>query len=70
MSIIKKRPVRIVGDLKSRVNILAHRVALQQESLLRDHLTARLQVAAEGGATAQELHTILDRFEAAQNDRS
>lgn len=62
----KAVPVRIVGDLKSRINILAHRVAVKQEMLFRDDIMARLKVAAEGGASTQELHRILDRIEESQ----
>lgn len=64
-----KPPVAIVGTLKSRINVLAHRVAVKQEMLLRDDLTARLRVAAEGGAGVPELHALLDRFEESQYDR-
>jgi hypothetical protein len=57
---------RIVGPLRSRVNQLAHAMAQTEEVRLQAVLTRQLQDAADQGATAQELHRMVDTLEAAR----
>ena len=57
-------PVRIVGSLKSRVNTLAHRLALAYELERRAAILARLNDLAEQGKRSPELHAVLDELEA------
>lgn len=57
---------RIVGPLRSRVNQLAHAMAQTEEVRLQAVLTRQLQEAADQGATAQQLHGMVDVMEAAR----
>ena len=59
------RPVRVIGPLRSRLNALAHSLALQHESRIRADLIAKVQTAADGGATLAELHVMVDAMEGA-----
>jgi hypothetical protein len=60
----KPEPVRIVGGLKSRVNQLAHRLALADELKHRAAILERLNTLAAQGKRANELHAVLDELEA------
>ena len=55
---------RIVGGLKSRVNQLAHRLALADELKHRAAILERLNGLAAEGKRATELHAVLDELEA------
>lgn len=57
---------RVVGILRSRINTLAHDMAQREENRLRAALIAQLQDAADQGATAQQLHGMVDVMEAAR----
>ena len=57
---------RIVGPLRSRVNQLAHAMAQTEEVRLQAVLTRQLQEAADQGATAMQLHGMVDVMEAAR----
>jgi hypothetical protein len=57
---------RIVGVLRSRLNTLAHDLAQREETRLRAALIAQVQAAADQGATAQQLHAMVDTLEAAR----
>lgn len=57
---------RIVGVLRSRLNQLAHELAQREETRLRAVLIAQVQDAADQGATAQQLHAMVDTLEAAR----
>lgn len=57
---------RIVGPLRSRLNQLAHDLAMREETRLRAVLIAQVQDAADQGATAQQLHAMVDVMEAAR----
>jgi predicted transcriptional regulator len=56
-------PVRITGELKSRVNQLAHRMATKYEMEQAEALTARLKALAAQGKRLPELHALLDELE-------
>ena len=57
---------RIVGVLRSRLNTLAHDLAIREETRLRAALIAQVQAAADQGASAQQLHGMVDVMEAAR----
>ena len=57
---------RIVGPLRSRVNQLAHSLALSEEVRLAGVLTRQLQDAADQGATSAQLHDMLQKLEDAR----
>ncbi len=57
---------RIVGPLRSRVNQLAHAMAQTEEVRLQAVLTRHLQDAADEGATAAQLHDMLQKLEDAR----
>ncbi len=61
----KPSTMRAIGPLRSRLNALAHSLALQHESRIRAVLTAKVQAAADGGATLAELHVMVDAMEGA-----
>lgn len=56
----------VVGILRSRINILAHEMAQREETRLRAVLIAQVQAAADQGASAQQLHAMVDTLEAAR----
>lgn len=60
----KPDPVRIVGPLKSRVNQLAHRLALAYELERRAAILGLLNDASAQGKRSPELHALLDELEA------
>ena len=57
-------PKRVNGPLRSRLNALAHSLALQHEGRIRADLIAKVQAAADAGATLAELHAMVDNMEA------
>jgi hypothetical protein len=58
-------PKRVIGPLRSRLNALAHSLALQHENRIRADLIAKVQAVADGGATLAELHVMVDAMEGA-----
>ncbi|MFY7941699.1 MAG: hypothetical protein ACOVOX_12405 [Burkholderiaceae bacterium] len=60
----KPAPARIVGPLKSRVNQLAHRLALAYELERRAAILGLLNDASAQGKRSPELHALLDELEA------
>lgn len=60
---LKPEPVRVIGPLRSRVNALAHRLALSDELRHRATLLDRLGKLAADGKGLSELHAELDDLE-------
>jgi hypothetical protein len=57
---------RVAGVLRSRINCLAHELAQREENRLRALLIAQVQAAADEGASAAQLHAMVDTLEAAR----
>ncbi len=63
MTTMTAPPVRISGDLKRRINQMAHSMAAKYEDLQRAALTERLRTLAEQGKRHSELHDALNELE-------
>ena len=61
----KPSPKRVTGPLRSRLNALAHSLALQHESRIRADLIAKVQGAADEGNSLEQLHALVDSMEGA-----
>lgn len=57
----------LTKPLQTRINRLAHRIAMQHEPLIKSELLERLRIAREAGASVQDLARLLDDIE---NQRS
>jgi hypothetical protein len=60
---MKQKPIPIVGELKTRANVIAHSWAVAQELHYRNDLLQRLRTAAAEGKTAEQLHQLLDEIQ-------
>lgn len=58
----------LAKPLQSRINRLAHRIAIQQEPHIKSELLGQLQTARKNGASFDDLTRMLDELEAVPSD--
>lgn len=58
--------VRVIGPMRSRINVLVHDMAQVEETRLRAAFIGQLESAANEGANAAQMHHMIDVWEAAR----